>query len=212
MSRVYGIPYDTLVTQSSDFLHDSTWQWLGNFSVPNLCPDHNVILPMPFRVASLALLNMMMSSNENIVRVTGHCAGNSPVTDEFPSQRPVTRSFGVFFDLHLNKRLSKQSWGWWFETTSRSLWRHVKLPGRRVNKECKFCADILGIVCKNTFQCIVWRDRLCPCGPGSVKWTVITNPSDAETGLFADNYADTFSVDDLGPCVARTLASKLLAV
>ena len=35
------------------------------------------------------------------------CAGNSPVTGEFPAQRPVTRSFDVFFDLHLNKRLSK---------------------------------------------------------------------------------------------------------
>ena len=30
------------------------------------------------------------------------CEGNSPVTGEFPSQRPVTRSFGVFFDLRLN--------------------------------------------------------------------------------------------------------------
>ena len=28
---------------------------------------------------------------------------------EFPAQRPVTQSFDVFFDLHLNKRLSKQS-------------------------------------------------------------------------------------------------------
>ena len=36
------------------------------------------------------------------------CAGNSPVTGEFPSQRPVTRSFDVFFDLRLNKPLSKQ--------------------------------------------------------------------------------------------------------
>ena len=44
------------------------------------------------------------------------CAGNSPVTGEFPLQRPVTRSFDVFFDLRLNKRLSKQSWGWRFET------------------------------------------------------------------------------------------------
>ena len=44
------------------------------------------------------------------------CAENSPVTGEFPTQRPVTRSFDVFFDLRLNKRLSKQSWGWWFET------------------------------------------------------------------------------------------------
>ena len=51
-------------------------------------------------------------------------AGNSPPTDEFPSQRPVMRSFGVFFDLHLNQRLSKQPWGWWLETPSRSLWRH----------------------------------------------------------------------------------------
>ena len=52
------------------------------------------------------------------------CAGNSPVTGEFPAQRPVTRSFDFFFDMRLNKRLSKQSWGWWFETLSRPLWRH----------------------------------------------------------------------------------------
>ena len=52
------------------------------------------------------------------------CAGNSPFAGEFPAQRPVTRSFDVFFDLRLNERLSKQSWGWWFETRSRPLWRH----------------------------------------------------------------------------------------
>ena len=52
------------------------------------------------------------------------CAGKSPVTGEFPTQRPVTRSFYVFFDLHLNKRLSKQSWGWSFETLLCPLWRH----------------------------------------------------------------------------------------
>ena len=43
---------------------------------------------------------------------------------EFPSQRPLTRSFDVFFDLCLNKRLRKQSWGWWLYTPSRPLWRH----------------------------------------------------------------------------------------
>ena len=32
------------------------------------------------------------------------CAGSSPVPGEFPAQRPVTQSFGVFFDLCLNKR------------------------------------------------------------------------------------------------------------
>ena len=50
-------------------------------------------------------------------------AGNSRVTGEFPSQRPVTRSFDVFFDLRLNKRLSEQSWCGWFEAPSCSLWR-----------------------------------------------------------------------------------------
>ena len=64
------------------------------------------------------------------------CAGNSPVTVEFPSQRPVMRSFDVFFDLHLNKWLSKQSRRrWfkqsrrrWFETPSPSLWCHCNFP------------------------------------------------------------------------------------
>ena len=51
-------------------------------------------------------------------------AGNSQVTGEFPSQRPVTRSFDVFFDLRLNKRLSKQSWGRWLDAPLRPLWRH----------------------------------------------------------------------------------------
>ena len=52
------------------------------------------------------------------------CVGNSPVPGEFPTQRPVRQSFDVFFDMRLNKRLSKQSWGWWFETLSHPLWRH----------------------------------------------------------------------------------------
>ena len=64
----------------------------------------------------------MTSSNGNIFRVTGHLCGEFP--GEFPAQRPVTRSFDVFFDLCLNKRLSKQSWCWWFETLPRPLLRH----------------------------------------------------------------------------------------
>ena len=52
------------------------------------------------------------------------CAGNSPVTGEFSAQRQVTQSFDIYFDLRLTKRLSKQSRGWWFETPSRSSWRH----------------------------------------------------------------------------------------
>ena len=45
------------------------------------------------------------------------CAGNS-------TQRPVTWSFDIYCDLRLNKRLCKQSRGWWFETLLCPLWRH----------------------------------------------------------------------------------------
>ena len=69
-------------------------------------------------------LVMMTSSNGNISALLALCAGNSPVSGEFPAQRPVTRSFDVFFDLRLNKQLSEQSCGWWFERPSRSLWCH----------------------------------------------------------------------------------------
>ena len=65
------------------------------------------------------------------------CAGNSPVTGEFPAQRPVTRSFDVFFDLSMNKWLSKQSWGWWSETPSRPSWHHCN---ERVAYELGCCA------------------------------------------------------------------------
>ena len=64
-------------------------------------------------------MHMNTSSNGNIFRVTGHLCE----AGEFPAQRPVTRSFDVFFDLRLNKRLTEQSRGWWFETLSCPLWR-----------------------------------------------------------------------------------------
>ena len=59
--------------------------------------------------------NVMITSwNGNIFRVTGPLCGEFTGPGEFPTQRPVTRSFDVFFDLCPNKRLSKQPWGWWF--------------------------------------------------------------------------------------------------
>ena len=67
---------------------------------------------------------MMTSSNGNIFRVTG------PLCGEFTGDRwiPITKASDAelwcFFDLRLNKRMSKQSWGWWLETSRRSLWRH----------------------------------------------------------------------------------------
>ena len=75
---------------------------------------------------------MMTSSNGDIFRVTSHLCG------EFTAHRPLTRSFDVFFGLRLNKRLSKQSWGWWFETLSFPLWRHrnVDKPWQQDNLDC----------------------------------------------------------------------------
>ena len=55
---------------------------------------------------------------------------------KFPTQRPVTRSFDVYFDLRLNKRLCKPSWGWWFETLLCPLWCHsnVKMAAPKMSK------------------------------------------------------------------------------
>ena len=74
---------------------------------------------------------MMMSSNGNIFRVTGHlCREFTGRRWIFPAQRPVTQSDQVFFDLRLNKPLNKQSCGWWFETPSRSSWRHCNVTDK----------------------------------------------------------------------------------
>ena len=76
----------------------------------------------------ICLLNAVLSwwrhQMETFSALLAICAENSPVPGEFTAQRPVTRSFDVFFDLRLNKRLSKQWWGWWFETLLHPLWRH----------------------------------------------------------------------------------------
>ena len=69
------------------------------------------------------------------------CAANSPV----PGHKGQWRGTLMFSLIcALNKRLSKQSWGWWFETLSRPLWRH---------RNVQFCSqnqlrrDFLGCIC-----------------------------------------------------------------
>ena len=81
----------------------------------------------------------MTSSNGNVFRVTGLCAG---ATDA---------ELWCFLDLRLNKRLSKQSWGWWFETPSSSLWRHCNVlsmcpapPQRQTRFLCQITWLIIG--------------------------------------------------------------------
>ena len=80
------------------------------------------------------------------------CAGNSPAPGEFPAQRPVTRSFDVFFDLHPNIRLSKQWWGWWFETPSSPLWCHCN---ENVRTSCRHHGT------KHSELCYNWNSGYC---------------------------------------------------
>ena len=78
------------------------------------------------------------------------CAGNSLVPGEFPAQRPVTRSFDGFFDMHPNKWLSKQWRGWWFETPPCPLWRY-----RNDNKVVSWPSYLYN---GNPYT---WKDDLC---------------------------------------------------
>ena len=75
------------------------------------------------------------------------CEGNPPVTGGFPSQRLVTQSFDVFFDLR-NKWLSKQSKHRWFETPLCSLWRHCNDFSV---KKCQKCQHIFAEYCWSFF-------------------------------------------------------------
>ena len=110
----------------------------GLVTIVNVCLSQEtasrIVLPLPHSNVHptwsldyydmLAYVARWRHQMETFSALLAICAGNSPVPGEFPAQRPVTRSFDVFFDLHPNKRLSKQWWGWWFETPSCPLWRH----------------------------------------------------------------------------------------
>ena len=84
--------------------------------------SQNIAHPLRIQCDCGCIIARMMTSSNGTFSAL--CAGNSQVPDEVPSQRPVTRSFDVFIDLRLNKRLSRQSRGRWFETPSHKLWRH----------------------------------------------------------------------------------------
>ena len=107
---------------------------------------------------------MMTSSNGNIFRVTGPLCGEFTGPSEFPTQRPVTRSFAVYFDLRLNKRLCKQSWGWWFETLLCPLWRHSN--GRRVASDTLVIISAHNGLLLDRRQAITWSSAAYMC-----QWT-----------------------------------------
>ena len=104
-----------------------------------------------------------ISSHDDVIKwkhfsaLLALCAGNSPVTGEFPSQMPVTWCFDVFFDLRLNKRLSKQPRCRWFETPLCWLWRHWNAA---IDKRCEHMARLIypdNGKCKNHIR--VWTSN-----------------------------------------------------
>ena len=79
---------------------------------------HCWVSPVCFKGQCSPILWLWHHHMETIAMLLALSVGNSPATSEFSSQRPVMRSFDVFFHLHLKWCLSKQWWGWWFETPS----------------------------------------------------------------------------------------------
>ena len=114
-------------------------------TVPSAVPKHDVPRPsvgtmltyklVKFSVKFLWLSMIIRASTwwrhqmEICSMLLAICTGNSLVPSEFPAQRPVMQSFDVFSDLRLNKWLSKQLWGWWFETLSCPLCRRGHWKG-----------------------------------------------------------------------------------
>ena len=97
------------------------WSCLGDFTL-----YHYKWMTKKYMWSQMELneISWWCNQMETFSALMAICAGNLQVTGEFPAQRPVTRSFDIFFNLHLNKRLSKQWWGWWFEKPSCPLRRH----------------------------------------------------------------------------------------
>ena len=104
----------TIIENIWRYIPTQLWTW-------DSIPNGKVVSGLSHRCGKLPWWRHQMEKFSALLAI---CAGNSPVPGEFSAQRPVTRSSGVFFDLRLNKRLSKQSQGWWFETLSRPFWRH----------------------------------------------------------------------------------------
>ena len=73
---------------------------MGHVAVATIMELQNI-------VKFLKIMYTYIPHDDVISALLALCVGNSLITGEFPSQRPVARSFDVFFDLRLNKRLGK---------------------------------------------------------------------------------------------------------
>ena len=83
-------------------------------------------MPITVHVDALKMLGhpWWRHQMETFSHVTGHLCGEFTDPRWIPRTKASDAELWCFFDLCLNKRLSKQWWGWWFETLSHPLWRH----------------------------------------------------------------------------------------
>ena len=189
------------------------WKWLGLEFYQRTFNWNYYPCTLPFRQVTETHLGIAFSSTgarssnglqrhgttwwrhqmETFSALLAICAGNSPVTGEFPTQRPVTRSFGVFFDLCLNKRLSKQSWGWWFETPSRPLWCHCYEDNCSINDRqmaCPIESRSIEIMTRIAGGCIWWHFR--PVTPYMVPHIFVNNSCGTLKTVFGAVSGDNF--------------------
>ena len=97
--------------------HDDVIKWKHYRALLVICAGNHrspVNSPQKVQWRGALMFPLIPHQMETFSALLALCAGNSPVTGESPFQKPVMQSFDVFFDLSLNKQLSKQSWGWWF--------------------------------------------------------------------------------------------------
>ena len=98
------------------------------------CHAYNVYNQMVISYIAIPnfLLATTMAAHDDVIKKK-HFRVTGPLCGEFIGHWwiPLTRASDAVLWCFLwsAKRLSKQSWGWWFETPSRSLWRHCNVFG-----------------------------------------------------------------------------------
>ena len=127
----------------------------------------NVYMSDPGYHWFLSRWNMITSSNGNIFRITDPLCGKFTGHRWIPHANASDAELWFFWYLRLNKRLSKQSRGWWFATPSRPLWRHCNDRGVIIWRMFRHCLHFItvgvangGYVIKMTASSVTsWRHK-----------------------------------------------------
>ena len=86
------------------------------------------------------------------------CVGNSSVTVNSPHRGQWREALMFSLTCALNnERLNKQSWGWWFESTLHSLWRHchakISIADEDFKNQCLIAESFPCLLMDGTVMC-----------------------------------------------------------